>query len=151
MKNTLTTHISRIFVVLLHFFNDVNVKTLSCYIFSFIKNPPSNPQGPLKESWSNSQNSRLFFLALPCWHGSSRGKAVTTTTHKNSKFIKQTSLDFLLQMIEMHTHAKQFFCWKSLKVESTVFSTIYNLTDIQLFCCLSLMRVPSPAHTILLF
>ena len=59
-------NISRIFVILLHFFNDVNVKTLSCYIFSFIKNPPSNPQGPLKESWSNSQNSRFFFLALPC-------------------------------------------------------------------------------------
>ena len=36
MKNTLTTHISRILVVLLHFFNDVNVKTSSCYIFSML-------------------------------------------------------------------------------------------------------------------
>ena len=150
MKNTLTTHISRIFVVLLHFFNDVNVKTLSCYIVSFIKNPP------IKSSRTSQRvmikrNSRLFFLALlPCRMGSSRGKLRAKQSQQQHTKIQspRTSFDFLLQMIEMHTHAKQFFCWKSLKVESTVF-TIYNLTDIQLFCCLSLMRVPSPAHTIL--
>ena len=39
LKNTLTAHISRTFVFLtrfVHFFNDVNVITSSCYIFSMM-------------------------------------------------------------------------------------------------------------------
>jgi len=38
VKNTLTTHISRILAVLLHFFSDV--KTSSCYIFSMMSKRP---------------------------------------------------------------------------------------------------------------
>ena len=106
LKNTLTTHISRI--------------SSSCNIFSmmstskrclvtFFHSLRTHPQILKDLSKSHDQTQGFFFWPFQAWgHGSSRGKAVTT--HKNSKFIKQTSLDFLLQMIEMHTHAKQFFC-----------------------------------------
>ena len=62
MKNTLTTHISRIFVVLLHFFNDVNVKTLSCYIFSFIKRTHPQILKDLSKSHDQTVKTQGFFL-----------------------------------------------------------------------------------------
>ena len=105
-------NISRIFVILLHFINDVNVKTLSCcYIFSMLSKH-------LLVTFFHSLETHPQIL-----------KASQTQAAKN--LVKKGL--------------------KSLKVESTVFSTIYNQTDIHLFCCLSLMRVPSPAHSISTF
>ena len=111
MKNTLTTHISRILVVLLHFFNDVNVKTSSCYIYSmlskhllvtFFHSLLKEPQGPQLLTTRTPQFSThkaQHGWALPCpqlgWgHVSSRGPLFTAWQSQQQQHTK-IQTDFL--------------------------------------------------------
>ncbi len=110
LKNTLTTHISRIFVILLHFFNDVNLKTLSCYIVSMLSKHLlvtffhslgthlKNPQG-----LSNSRPSLAGPFHAPSLAGG-MGQVAARQSQQQKQFKNHTKIqtDFL-QKIEMHT------------------------------------------------
>ena len=131
MKNTLTTHISRILVVLLHFFNDVNVKTSSCYIYSmlskhllvtFFHSLLKEPQRPQllttrTPQFSNSIKAQHGW-ALPCpqlgWgHVSSRGPLFTAWQSQQQQHTK-IQTDFL-HKIEMQCTVHSAHCTHTQK------------------------------------